>query len=239
MTATGVVVTDTVPSALDYVSCTGGEYLQPVGRRRDVEHPERRRGVARRSRFTATVKNPVPPGITQIDNVAQVTAANAPDPVDSNIVTNPVAGLGSLILVKTATPTTYTTVGQVINYSYKLQNVGPVNLTAPYAVTDDKATVTCPQTPTPLVPGAFITCTASYTITQADLDAGYVTNLATGTAKDSVSPFATVTSNQATATVTRCRRRRWRRQDGSTASTYDEGRRRRSPTASWSPTPAT
>ena len=90
----------------------------------------------------------------------------------------------------------------MIDYSYKLQNVGPVNLTAPYAVSDDKATVTCPQTPTPLVPGAFITCTASHTITQADLDAGFVTNLATGTAKDSVQPFDTVTSNQASATVT-------------------------------------
>ena len=95
----------------------------------------------------------MPAGITQIDNVAQVTAANEPEPVDSNTVSNPVAGLGSLILVKTATPTTYSTVGTVINYSYKLQNVGPVNLTAPYAVTDDKATVTCPQTPSPLVPG--------------------------------------------------------------------------------------
>ena len=64
-----------------------------------------------------------------------MTAANAPEPVDSNIVSNPLPGLGSLILTKTASPTTYTAVGQVIDYSYKLQNVGPVNLTAPYAVT--------------------------------------------------------------------------------------------------------
>ena len=200
MAATGVVVTDAVPSALNYVSCTGGTSCSQSGGVVTWNIPSV--GAASETvTFTATVKNPVPPGITQIDNFAQVKAANEPEPVDSNIVTNPVAGLGSLILVKTPSPTTYTTVGQVINYSYKLQNVGPVNLTAPYAVTDDKATVTCPQTPTPLTPGAFITCTASYTMTQADLNAGHVTNLATGTAKDSVSPFATVTSNQATATV--------------------------------------
>ena len=47
-------------------------------------------------------------------------------------------------------------------------------------MTDDKATVTCPAAGEPGA-GASITCTASYTITQADLDAGSVTNTATAT----------------------------------------------------------
>ena len=38
----------------------------------------------------------------------------------------------------------------------------------------------CPATPTSLAPGASITCTASYTITQTDLDAGSVKNTAQG-----------------------------------------------------------
>ena len=46
-------------------------------------------------------------------------------------------------------------------------------------VTDDKATVSLPGR-RGLAPGRAITCTASYTITQADLDAGSVTNTAHG-----------------------------------------------------------
>ena len=64
--------------------------------------------------------------------------------------------------------------GNVINYSYLVTNTGNVTLTGPVTVTDDKATVTCPRR-RGLAPGATMTCTASYTITQADLDAGSVT----------------------------------------------------------------
>ena len=48
-------------------------------------------------------------------------------------------------------------------------NTGNVTLAGPVTVTDDKATVDLPgRRPRP---GASMTCTASYTITQADLDA--------------------------------------------------------------------
>ena len=81
--------------------------------------------------------------------------------------------------MKTATPTTYNAVGNVINYSYLVTNNGNVTLSGPFTVSDDKATdEACPATPTSLAPGASVTCTASYTITQADLDAGTVTNVA-------------------------------------------------------------
>ena len=73
-----------------------------------------------------------------------------------------------------ASPSTYDEVGDVISYSYEVKNTGNVTLAGPVTVSDDKATVTCPSGG--LAPGATKTCTASYTIAQADLDAGSVTN---------------------------------------------------------------
>ena len=78
--------------------------------------------------------------------------------------------------MKTATPATYDAVGDVISYSYVVKNTGNVTLAGPVTVTDDKATVTCPAGS--LAPLASMTCTASYTITQADLDGGSVKNTA-------------------------------------------------------------
>lgn len=65
-------------------------------------------------------------------------------------------------------------------------------------MSDDKAGVTCPQTPDPLVPGAFISCTASYTVTAADLSAGSVVNVAEASAFFNGNP---VISNEDTVTV--------------------------------------
>ena len=58
------------------------------------------------------------------------------------------------------------------------KNTGTVTLTA-LAVADPKAgAVSCPLTT--LAPGASTTCTAAtYTVTQADVDAGVVANIAT------------------------------------------------------------
>ncbi|WP_312370714.1 hypothetical protein, partial [Stenotrophomonas sp.] len=68
-------------------------------------------------------------------------------------------------------------VGDVVSYSYLVTNTGNVTINS-LSVSDDKiASVSCPVST--LAPTASTTCTASYTITQADLDAGSVTNLAT------------------------------------------------------------
>ena len=71
-------------------------------------------------------------------------------------------------------------VDDVINYSFTLTNTGNVTLTG-IAVSDPLAgPVTCMAMS--LAPGASTTCTASYTITQSDVDAGGVENTATVTA---------------------------------------------------------
>ena len=103
-------------------------------------------------------------------------------PVNSNAASATVNAVWkpALTLAKTATPQTYSKVGDIISYSYLLTNSGNVWLKAPFAVTDNKVAVTCPAAPIWLAPGRSITCTASYTITQADLDAGSVKNTAQG-----------------------------------------------------------
>ncbi|MBX7251401.1 MAG: DUF11 domain-containing protein [Candidatus Promineofilum sp.] len=161
--------------------------------------------------------NPLDPGqfitctatyvVTQADitagsvvNIATATAKHGNDTVTSNqdTVTVPAVQLPALSLDKDTTTANYDQVGDTIAYTYKVTNSGNVPLTPPYAVSDNKTTVTCPQTPNPLVPGAFITCTATYTVTQADLNAGSVVNIATASAKYGND---TVTSNQDTVTV--------------------------------------
>ena len=113
-------------------------------------------------------------------------------------VSVPAAQGPALTLDKSTTTPNYDAVGDTISYSYLVTNSGNVPVTTPYAVTDDKATVTCPQTPTPLDPGASITCTASYVVTQADLNAGAVLNTATASA---VFNGNTVISNEDKVTV--------------------------------------
>jgi uncharacterized repeat protein (TIGR01451 family) len=103
-----------------------------------------------------------------------------------------------LTLAKAAEPGTYGAVGDVVVYSYRLTNTGTATLTGPFTVTDDSVTVTCPDTPVSLAPGESVTCTATHTITQADLDAGAITNIAVGHGFFDDDP---VDSNPDTATV--------------------------------------
>ena len=121
-----------------------------------------------------------------VTNVATGYAWYGEDQVPSNQDEETVDALQTgpnLLLDKSATPSTYSALGQVISYGYVLKNVGNVTLSGPFSITDDKAIdEACPGTPTTLDPGDSITCTASYTITQADLDAGSVTNIANGNA---------------------------------------------------------
>jgi hypothetical protein len=116
-------------------------------------------------------------------NTATVSTDEGPTDTDDD--TQPLAQDIELTLVKTATPQTYTAVSQNIDYSFQLTNTGNVTLSAPFGIVDDVSTdEACPGTPTSLAPGESITCTATHTITQGDLDAGSVTNTAQGSALD-------------------------------------------------------
>ena len=117
-----------------------------------------------------------------------------------------VAAAPSLTLEKrVAAGNPYDSVGDLVDYTYEVTNTGNVTINA-LAVTDDKiASVACPVTT--LAPGVSTTCTASYTIVQADLDAGAVTNNATANgapAQGSLSPAtdSAVATSSATPALT-------------------------------------
>ena len=94
--------------------------------------------------------------------------------------------------MKSATPNSYDAVGDVIDYSYVVTNTGNVSLAGPVTVTDDKVTVTCPAVAT-LDPGDSVTCSASYSIAQSDIDAGSITNTATASIGQVSSSIETLT----------------------------------------------
>ncbi len=108
---------------------------------------------------------PVAGSLTPAQDTVTITANAAPEP--------------GLTLDKTADTATYVA-NQTINYSYLLTNSGTATLYAPYTVTDDMVTVTCPSAPATLAPAESVTCTSSYTASQAQFDGGTViTNHAT------------------------------------------------------------
>nr|WP_060928083.1 DUF11 domain-containing protein [Microbacterium hydrocarbonoxydans] len=98
-------------------------------------------------------------------------------------------------------------VGSTITYSFTVRNSGNTTLTN-VAITDPLAglsalTYSWPGTAGTLAPSQSVTATATYTVTQADVDAGSVRNIATGTARTPAGATLTVPSSQsvvATAT---------------------------------------
>jgi uncharacterized repeat protein (TIGR01451 family) len=135
-----------------------------------------------------------------VTNVAKASAGGVESNEDTETVT--AVQRTSLALVKSASPSSYDAVGDLISYGYLVTNTGNVRLAGPVTVADDKATVTCPALSTVgdgdsfLDPGEAVTCTASYAVTQADLNAGSVTNVAKASADgvDSPEDTATVTA---------------------------------------------
>lgn len=92
--------------------------------------------------------------------------------------------------------------GEPIVYHFAVKNIGATTLRA-VMINDDRLvrmglTVTCPATT--LAPGATMVCTSSaYVVTQADVDAGAVLNVATATA---TSPDDTVVTSPPSSTRT-------------------------------------
>ena len=123
---------------------------------------------------------------------ADVTASDSTD--------TPIEAGPAITLDKRGGSPSGNTVGSTIEYTFIVSNPGNVTLTT-VGVSDPKAgAVVCPEDT--LAPGASTTCTASYSLTQDDINAGIVTNVATATGS-SPTHVAVHATDQVSTTITR------------------------------------
>lgn len=103
----------------------------------------------------------------------------------------------SLATVSAGTLSGSTDIGDTVSYRFDVENTGNVTLTN-IVVTDplitgapNNGTISCPAGISSMAPGATVTCTASYNVTQTNIDAGMIANTAsvTGTPPVTVPPI--------------------------------------------------
>ena len=106
-----------------------------------------------------------------------VTVAGGVDVVCE--ITNTLIAVPNLSITKVATPQTYSAVGEVINYSIVAKNEGNVTLSSVTVSDGAVSDLSCtPANGSSLAPDATLVCTATHTITQADIDGGSYANTA-------------------------------------------------------------
>ncbi len=139
--------------------------------------------------------------------VAQATPAggvpysSAPSSVTVTVTSQP-----ALSIVKSASPTSVTTAGTVITYSFVVTNTGNVSLinlivhdtpTAPAGALTGNPT--CPATS--LEPTSSMVCAGTYVATQADIDNGSISDSATVTGTPPSGPSVSSPSSSATVSA--------------------------------------
>jgi uncharacterized repeat protein (TIGR01451 family) len=141
---------------------------------------------------TATATGTTPGGAAVASSPSTVSTPATPDPV--------------LTLTKSASPATVSKAGQNVTYSFLVTNTG--NVTVDDIAIDETAFSGTGTRPSPscatstLVPGQQVTCTATYAVTQADVDAGSITNTAAATGNPPTGPAVSSSLSTAKVTVT-------------------------------------
>ena len=113
-----------------------------------------------------------------IENAAVVTGhpPAGPPVTDADADAVPAVHLPRIDLVKSAFPVQYGAAGEQITYSYTVTNSGNVTL-HDIALTDSRLGAVACLAAT-LAPGQSTTCLGYHVTTQADVDAGQITNAA-------------------------------------------------------------
>lgn len=187
-------VTNTGNVPLNDVTVTDSDF-SGTGELSDVLCPETALAVGADESCTATYTTTQ----ADVDNGGKLTntasgegtppGSDTPTPSDPSTIEIPVDHKPGLSMVKTADPAEQSSykVGETITYSFAMTNTGNTTLTDVHPVEGDfsgTGTLTdpvCPAAAESMAPGAAVTCTATYELTQADVDAGKVANTATGT----------------------------------------------------------
>ncbi|HEY6474294.1 MAG TPA: hypothetical protein VIY26_15480, partial [Acidimicrobiales bacterium] len=122
----------------------------------------------------------------------------------SNTVTVNITQTNTLMLTKSASVTSVSAAGQTFTYDFLVKNTGNTDLSniaiqdAQSVATEDANLTGLTCLSATLAPQASETCTATYKVSQADMDAGVIADTATATGTLN---GATITSNQSGATV--------------------------------------
>lgn len=204
---TGATVVDELPSSLAFVSATAGGTL--TGQSADgsggtVTWTLADLAAAATPTADGTTGDPVAgasavvsvtvrvvQGAEDEAEIANTATVTADDPASDAVLTatdtdtDETVRTAALTLVKSVTPTSVPTADTEVDYTFVVTNSGDVTI-ADVSITEDEFTgsgdapeVICPAAP--LAPGADLTCTATYTVTQDDVEAGSVRNTATAT----------------------------------------------------------
>ena len=198
LNADSVTLTDTL-TGLSALTCPAFGTPWPVT---GVVEPDQ--SVTCSATYTLTQADVDAGEVVNVEAVVHVNPVGSSTPVDSNPATDtvPLQTTSTLSLVKDSVSTP-TKAGDTVSYTYLVTNTGKTTISAlsvaetAFSGTGTRPVATCPVTT--LAPDEHTTCTATYTVTQADVNAGSIVNTAVATGKDPAGDD--VPSNPSTKTV--------------------------------------
>lgn len=128
-------------------------------------------------------------------NNCKCTPYSCMRPSSRNLIINDPISLSQLSLSTTADPNTFTNVGDIINFTYILTNTGPVPVNGPIILSNLQLGLfgSFPLTNNSLLPGDSVTLTLPYTVTQGNVDAGYVFATARAVSIDGITASSFIT----------------------------------------------
>ncbi|MGW8483239.1 DUF7507 domain-containing protein [Microbacterium sp. NPDC055903] len=187
------IVTNTGNVALADVEVQEGDFTGS-GELSDVVCPEGAAELAPAASITCTAEYTVTQEDLDAGSITNSATATGTPPQGEPPVSEPsevtipsVTPAPALTIDKSADVETVSEEGEVITYSFLIENTGNVTLNdvsvteGDFSGTGELSEIVCPAAAGSLAPGADVTCTATYVVTQADIDAGSITNAATAT----------------------------------------------------------